>query len=49
MIKQGADTIPAVILRALVLEISLRHSLGVGSADLVLEPKEVRMRCFELS
>jgi antitoxin component of MazEF toxin-antitoxin module len=49
MTKQGADTIPAVILRALALEISLRLSLGVGSVDLVLELKEVRMRCFELS
>jgi hypothetical protein len=49
MIKQGAGTIPAVILRALVLETSLRHSLVVGSVGLDLEPKEVKMRCFVLS
>jgi hypothetical protein len=48
-IKQGADTIPVVIPRALVLETFSRHSLVADSVDLALEPKEVKMRCFELS
>jgi hypothetical protein len=49
MIKQGADMILAAILRALASEIFLRHSLAAGSADLVPELKEVKMRCFEWS
>jgi hypothetical protein len=49
MIKQGADTIPAEILRALVLAISLKHFLVADSADLALERKEVKMLCYESS
>jgi hypothetical protein len=49
MIKQGADTILAVILKALALETFSRHSLVADSADLALELKEVKMHCFELS
>jgi hypothetical protein len=49
MNKPDVDTIPGVTLRALALVIFLRLSLVVASADLALEPNEVRMPCFELS
>jgi hypothetical protein len=49
MIKQGVDTMPEATLRALALEISLKHSLAVGSVDLAREPNVAKMRCFELN